>query len=130
MGSMMQDDYYRSGHGFLLVYSITSTNSFEELKETYLRLSMAREAVDANAPLIVLAGNKCDLDDSRQVPTSDGEKLAQEWGCPFYETSAKEKVNNVVIYEDLVRQIRKAEAAAAAQETDSKPDEGGCCLIL
>ena len=44
--STMQDDYYRSGDGFLLVFSITSRLSYNNLKDTYNKLITAREAVD------------------------------------------------------------------------------------
>ncbi len=40
-------------------------------------------------------GNKCDLDDMREVSFAEGKQLAQQWGCAFMETSAKERVSNV-----------------------------------
>lgn len=75
--STMQDEYYRSGDGFLLVYNITSQLSYNDLQDTYNKLITAREAVDENAPPppIVLAGNKCDLQDKREVTNTDGKKL-------------------------------------------------------
>ncbi len=41
----------------------------------------------------VLVGNKCDLETEREVSTEQGKKLAIEWGCPFMEVSAKERVS-------------------------------------
>lgn len=41
-------------------------------------------------------GNKCDLESERQVQFSEGQELAKKWGCTFYETSAKTKMNNIV----------------------------------
>lgn len=41
----------------------------------------------------VLVGNKCDLQAERQVGIEDGKKLAEDWGCPFMECSAKEAVS-------------------------------------
>jgi len=54
---------------------------------------------------ILLVGNKCDLASQRQVDTADGARLAQLWGCPFVEASAKEreKVNEVFI--EIVREM-------------------------
>jgi len=40
-------------------------------------------------PPVVLTGNKCDLDDSREISQAEGEYLANERGIPFFETSAK-----------------------------------------
>jgi len=37
----------------------------------------------------VLVGNKCDMDDKRVIPTARGQALADEFGIPFFETSAK-----------------------------------------
>ena len=75
--STMQDEYYRTGDGFLLVYNITSMLSYNDLQDTYNKLITAREVVNENAPLppIVLAGNKCDLEPQRQVSINDGKRL-------------------------------------------------------
>ena len=44
----------------------------------------------------ILVGNKCDMDESkRAVPTSRGKALADEFGIPFFETSAKSNINVV-----------------------------------
>ncbi len=43
--------------------------------------------------LRVLVGNKCDLE-NREVSREKGEELAREWGCSFFETSAKDKINH------------------------------------
>uniref|UniRef100_A0A3B4A9N1 Uncharacterized protein n=1 Tax=Periophthalmus magnuspinnatus TaxID=409849 RepID=A0A3B4A9N1_9GOBI len=39
----------------------------------------------------VLAGNKVDLVEEREVSVGEGRALAEDWGCPFMETSAKSK---------------------------------------
>ena len=41
----------------------------------------------------VLVGNKCDLEDERQVDTVRGAELAAKYNCPFLETSAKTNTN-------------------------------------
>ena len=51
---------------------------------------------------------------------------AKEWGCPFFETSAKERINNGEVFEQCVREIRKVD--------DSKPKKAGtkkgfCCVL-
>merc|ERR1712130_369167 len=107
--STMRDEYYRTGDGFLLVYNIESMLSYNDLQEQYKTLLKARQVVneDAPPPPIVIAGNKCDMDHLRQVSIADGKALAKEWNCPFYETSAKVPINNVVIFEEIVREIEK-----------------------
>ncbi len=43
---------------------------------------------------MVLVGNKVDLsDEERVVHREKGQALADQWMCPFYETSAKDSVN-------------------------------------
>ena len=59
--------------------------------------------------LSVLVGNKCDLDNERTVKYKEGAELAAQWGCPFFETSAKEKINNEACFFELVREVRKME---------------------
>lgn len=88
-----QDEYsifprqYAVGiHGYILVYSVTSRSSFE-------LVSVIRDkvlnALGSDSVPTVLVGNKRDLNYDRQVTTEQGKMLAAEWGCPFFETSAK-----------------------------------------
>jgi Ras-related protein Rap-1A/Ras-related protein Rap-1B len=56
---------------------------------------------------MVLCGNKCDLEDDRVVKKENGAGLSQQWGCSFYETSARKKINVDEVFFDLVRQINK-----------------------
>lgn len=44
-------------------------------------------------PVKIIAGNKCDLKDSRVVSARDGLEYARKHGCGFMETSAREMVN-------------------------------------
>ena len=62
--SAMREQYMRSGEGFLLVYSITSRMSFEEI--TTFHQGILRVKDQDNFPMIVVA-NKCDLEYERQV---------------------------------------------------------------
>jgi len=110
--SSMQDEFFRQGKGFLLVYSIISRDSFEHTKTLRDKIKRARDDPEQKLAL-VLCGNKCDLDIQRQVTKQEGKELAKEWGCPFFETSAKEKINNSTVFAQCVREIRKID--------DSKP---------
>jgi GTPase KRas protein len=125
----MQDQWIREGKGFLLVYTITSQQSFEEMRNFHKSILRTK---DADKVPLVIAGNKCDLrdpNDGNQVPKSQGEELAKEWGCPFFETSAKDKINNEECFYEVVREIRKAD-----EEIVKPPGVdgcgGGCCSIL
>jgi len=105
--SSMQDQWMRDGKGFLLVYNITSRPTFEEVSNLHEKILRTK---DTDKVPIVLVGNKCDLGPERQVPNEEGQKLANEWGCPFFETSAKKKINHDECFFQLVREIRKSES--------------------
>lgn len=81
---------------FLLVYDITSTSSIEQLDFFTQMLEVEREARSETGrcwPAIMVAGNKCDLQGSRQVGAREGLEWAKSRGCGFMETSAREMVN-------------------------------------
>ncbi|XP_056374518.1 ras-related protein Rab-10-like isoform X1 [Hyla sarda] len=81
--------YFRGAHGFILVYDITNSISFENTSLWMKDIKMkAGEEVE-----VVLLGNKSDREDEREVSKERGEKLAWEYGIPFFETSAKENIN-------------------------------------
>lgn len=62
--SAMREQYMRTGEGFLLVYSITSRQSFEEIKTFQQQILRVK---DKDYFPIIVVGNKCDLEGERQV---------------------------------------------------------------
>lgn len=121
--SAMREQYMRTGEGFLLVYSITSRNSFEEISTFHQQILRVKD--QDSFPVIVVA-NKCDLEFERQVGMngwlrafvsyqefslmvyiSEGRDLAKHFGCKFIETSAKQRINVDEAFTNLVREIRK-----------------------
>jgi GTPase SAR1 family protein len=62
----MREQYMRTGEGFLLVYSITDRQSFEEIMTFQQQILRVKDK--DYFPMIVV-GNKCDLDGERQVST-------------------------------------------------------------
>eukprot|EP01115_Flamella_aegyptia_P001915 TRINITY_DN131_c0_g2_i2.p1 TRINITY_DN131_c0_g2~~TRINITY_DN131_c0_g2_i2.p1 ORF type:complete len:140 (-),score=51.22 TRINITY_DN131_c0_g2_i2:24-401(-) len=125
----MRDQYMRSGQGFLTVFAITSRSSFDEI--TSFREQILRVKDEDKVPMVV-AGNKCDLDDERQVPTSEGQDLAKSFGCPFFETSAKARINVEEAFYDLVREIRKDNLEKSGGSTGGKKKgkkKAGCFIL-
>ena len=90
--SAMRDQYIRSGDGFIVVYSITSHETFERTMECVEEIERVKD-VDRHLIKLALCGNKVDLCAERQVTTEEGASLAESLGCPFFETSAKTRVN-------------------------------------
>jgi small GTP-binding protein len=62
--SAMREQYMRTGEGFLLVYSITSRQSFEEIMTFQQQILRVK---DKDYFPIIVVGNKCDLEHERQV---------------------------------------------------------------
>jgi Ras-related protein Rap-1B len=101
----------KQGQGFLLVFSICNSNSFHELSE--LREQIIRIKDDENVPLVVV-GNKSDMEEDRVVSRAKAFQLAQSWGSkPYYETSARRKVNVDEAFLNLSRQILQKESGMA-----------------
>lgn len=101
--------YYRGAAGALLVYDITR-------KETFNHLTRWLEEVRQNGNpdiMVMLIGNKADLDNRRQVSTEEGERFAKENGLIFMETSAKTAFNveqaflqtSQLIYDNIERGV-------------------------
>lgn len=64
--SAMREQYMRTGEGFLLVYSITSRQSFEEIMTFQQQILRVK---DKDCFPIIVVGNKCDLEGEREVST-------------------------------------------------------------
>ncbi|KAI9495792.1 small GTPase superfamily [Zychaea mexicana] len=120
----IRDNYYRSGEGFLCVFSVCEHESFEHTQE--FRDQILRVLDDDTIPFI-LVGNKVDLAHLRKVSSSEAQQLSQEWGCPYLETSAKTRQNVEEVYTLLMRSIRDRKEQLHMSEGKSKK---GKCIII
>ncbi|CAO3675165.1 unnamed protein product [Umbelopsis vinacea] len=143
--SAMREQYMRNGEGFLLVYSITSRLSFDEINTFYQQI---RRVKDRDFFPMVLVANKCDLEHDRQVSSQEGRDLARNFGCSFIETSAKQRINVDEAFSNVVRDIRRfnkemegGRGVGAANgngngyggqefEVEEHRSSGGCCCTL
>ncbi|KAJ3050407.1 hypothetical protein HK097_008624 [Rhizophlyctis rosea] len=124
----IRDNYYRSGEGFLCIFSICEQESFAHTQE--FRDQICRVLDDETVPF-VLVGNKCDLAHLRKVVPREGEAKAREWGCPYMETSAKTRQNVEEIYQTLMRKIRdRKEAQGGGKGPQGKEKKKGKCVLL
>ncbi|TPX75025.1 hypothetical protein CcCBS67573_g03698 [Chytriomyces confervae] len=117
--SSMGDQWLRRGDGFLLIYSITSRQSFARIKR--FREQLARVRDHSEDISIVLVGNKCDMAGEREVSTQEGLELANRLKCEFIETSAKTKYNVESAFHLAVRSLRKS--------THHKKKKGDCAIL-
>ncbi|ODQ82106.1 hypothetical protein BABINDRAFT_174681 [Babjeviella inositovora NRRL Y-12698] len=119
--SAMREQYMRTGEGFLLVYSVNSRTSFDELFTYYQQICRVK---DTEQVPIMLVGNKCDLENERQISFSEGKQLAESFGAAFVETSAKQRINVEEAFFGLVRKIREQENTEKVPEHPVVVNEG------
>ncbi|CAN1177059.1 Ras-related protein RABA5a [Linum perenne] len=93
--------YYRGAVGALVVYDISRRQTFESVGRW---LNELQTHSDMNV-VTILVGNKSDLKDAREVPTSEGKALAEAQGLFFMETSALDSSNVASAFETVVKEI-------------------------
>ena len=118
---------FSESQGFILVYSVTSRSSFEDLEEFHQ--SMRR--VKRHNLIFMLVGNKCDMTQDRQVSKADGAALARQYGCEFIETSAKTAQNVQRLFINLVRSLRQTKDIKQEPPQSVKKARKSCnCVIM
>ena len=86
----MLDTWINSADGFLLIYSIDNKESFESTKVRYERIMKLKQGQNC---AIVVVGNKCDLEDRREVSKEEVENYCKEKNIIFIEASALNTIN-------------------------------------
>ena len=113
----MRDLYIKNGQGFVIVYSITSLQTFQDIRT--MKESIMRVKGTDKVPMI-LVGNKCDLEHQREVSLSDSAQLADQWHCPCVEASAKNTKNVNEVFIEIVREMNY----------NPVREKRNCCAIL
>lgn len=104
--------YYRGAHGALLVYDITKPITFENVEHWLKEL---REHAKTEI-LIMLVGNKTDLEHLRTVTTEEGKSFAEENTLSFIETSALNSMNVEKAFQTILKEIFKNTVPNLLQE--------------
>jgi len=127
--------YYRGAAAAIVVYDITSQESFHRAK------SWVKELQRQGSPdvVIALAGNKIDREEEREVQAADSKQYADDNSLYFIETSAKTNVNVRELFLAIARQLPKENNNDANdngfildEESYADPNnkKGGCCNII
>lgn len=93
--------YIRDSSVAVVVYDITNRNSFMNTTKWVDDVRAER----GNDVIIVLVGNKTDLNDKRQVSTEEGEKKAREFNVMYIETSAKAGYNVKALFRKIAQAL-------------------------
>ncbi|NWX19015.1 DIRA2 protein, partial [Aegotheles bennettii] len=121
------------GHAFILVYSITSRQSLEELKPIYEQICQIKG--DIQSIPIMLVGNKNDENQNREVDSSEGEAMAKKWKCAFMETSAKLNHNVKELFQELLNLEKRRTVSLQIDGKKSKQQKRkeklkGKCVVM
>ena len=132
-------NYLKGADGAILVFDITN-------KETFDLINSWIEDIKENNQMNIgkiLIGNKVDLEESREVDKSDGEQLAKQLECPYFETSAKTGKNIIEALDEIAKityfqwkqtngrhsiKLRSSESVKAVKGEKQKEDKKGCCV--
>jgi len=113
--------YYRGAVGALLVYDVTDRSSFNHVP-------MWLKEVEENAEkdcLIMLVGNKMDLNDQRTVFVRDGRSFARKNGLAFIETSALDATGVDTAFHRILQEIYKVHTKNHLKSINARDDGGG-----
>ncbi|KAI8801900.1 ras family-domain-containing protein [Cladochytrium replicatum] len=126
--------YIRDSSVAVVAFDITNRNSF---------LNTAKWVDDVRAErgndvIIVLVGNKTDLNEKRAVSTEEGEKKAKEFNAMFIETSAKAGYNVKALFRKIAQALPGMENTPGDQtqtqmidvklgQSQAKAGEGSSC---
>ena len=92
------NSYIKGMNGILFIYDITNRRTFERLEGCLIETEkIANENV-----LKMLIGNKCDLEERREITTKEGIDFANKYGMKFFETSARNNINVSEIFQLFV----------------------------
>ncbi|EDR28420.1 hypothetical protein, conserved [Entamoeba dispar SAW760] len=117
--------YIKEGDGFILVYAVNDSDSFNSVKDIYkdivnITTSMNEGVTPLTLPPIIIAGNKCDLDD-KVVATEEVQEFCNVCGCDFQEISAKHNKNISLVFETLARRL--------VEQQGSVQKKVGCSIL-
>ncbi|OAF70305.1 AtRABH1a [Intoshia linei] len=97
--------YIRGSGAAVIVYDITDSSTFNRTASWITEVRSER----GNSAIIVLVGNKIDLEAKREVSYDSGQALAKNLNIFFYETSAKESTNINDVFNKIVEFLPKNE---------------------
>ena len=112
--------YYRGAKGAFIVYDITRQDTFDNIDKWVKDL---KTNGDKNT-VIMLIGNKSDLEDKRVIQKEQGIKKSEEFKIAFFETSALNGENITKAFDELIEQIYQNNCLDVEENEDVEIDKG------
>ncbi|KAH8390751.1 hypothetical protein KR215_001674 [Drosophila sulfurigaster] len=108
--------YYRANNGVIIVYDITKRSTFANLQKW---IEEVRRYTASNV-LIILIGNKCDLEEEREVDFEEARQMCQYIPEILFvmETSAKENTNVDDAFRCLATELKRQHDSSSVQAMD------------
>ncbi|XP_068700667.1 uncharacterized protein [Montipora foliosa] len=98
----LTSSFYRGAHGALIVFSLTSHKSFENVKKLWIDEFYRKSGSDT---VTILVGNKQDLEDKREVKEDHIKEFAELNSMCWLETSAKDCTNVKEAFDTMVYKL-------------------------
>ncbi|KAF1953178.1 seryl-tRNA synthetase [Byssothecium circinans] len=119
--SILNSKHFIGIHGYLIVYSVASKQSFEMAR--VIRDKILNHLATDFVPLVIV-GNKSDLrPEQRQVTPEEGQRLAEEFKCAWTEASARYDENVQKAFELMIGEVEKS-------QNPSEPAGGNKCIVI
>ncbi|KAI9700422.1 MAG: GTP-binding protein [Candelina mexicana] len=119
--SILNSKHFIGIHGYMLVYSVASKQSFEMVR--IIRDKILNHLGSEWVPLAIV-GNKSDLrPEQRQVMAEEAKQLAEEFKCAFTEASARYNENVSKAFELMIGEVEKS-------QDSGQPTGGKQCIVM
>ncbi|XP_058805000.1 ras-related protein Rab-35 [Phymastichus coffea] len=110
--------YYRGTHGVIVVYDVTSGDSFANVKRWL-------HEIEHNCDVVVnriLVGNKNDAPNQKVVLTEDAQRFANQMGIKLFETSAKDNTNVEEMFMAITREVLRTKKESKERQATKTND--------
>ena len=116
---------YKKADAIIIIYDVTDRKSFESVNDWIVSIKSDVDPVTER----LLIGNKIDLVSERTVAQEEGVKIAEKYGMPFIETSAKESLNVKEAFLKVINTLYYKEIGnnKGKENKRGKNKSGGCC---
>ena len=114
----------KNSQGTIVCFAINDKNSFNNV------LQWLQDIRDVSSKIpIVLFGNKCDLEDKREVTKGEAEDFAAHHEITYFETSAKENINLKEGFEHIIDSAYKRSGGVVGVKLNkqNKAKQNKCC---